>query len=281
MINHISFPKLGIELTVNRAAFSIFGFDVYAYGLIIAAGLALGFVYAMREAKRVGVSQDELLNMFLICVPVAIISARLYYVIFSWDSYKNDLLSIFDIRGGGLAIYGGVIGTVLALLVYTRKRGIDLYKILDILAIGLLIGQAIGRWGNFVNGEAFGRTTGALWAMTIETDGVIVTSMAHPTFLYESLWNAAGIAVLTFYKRVKRFNGELFFGYMAWYGFGRMFIEGLRTDSLYIGAFRVSQLLSFCLFAAGVIGIIVGRRKVNEQILKNSENLLDKNDNMR
>ncbi len=267
MVNHISFPGLGIELEVSRAAFSIFGMDIYTYGILIAAGLLLAFWYAVREADRVGLKQDDLLNMFIVAVPTAIVCARLYYVVFSWDSYKNDLLSIFDIRSGGLAIYGGVIGAVLAVYIYCRVKNVKIGTVLDILAVGLLIGQAVGRWGNFVNGEAFGSSTTLPWAMTIVCDGKTVTEGAHPTFLYESLWNAAGIAVLIAYKRKTVFRGELFCGYMVWYGTGRTLIEGLRTDSLYWGAFRVSQLLSAALVIAGIALISVNRRKAR---LKNN-----------
>lgn len=261
MVNHISFPGLGIELEISRAAFSIFGMDIYTYGILIAAGLLLAFWYAVREADRVWLRQDDLLNMFIIAVPAAIVCARLYYVVFSWGSYKNDLLSIFDIRSGGLAIYGGVIGAVLAVYIYCRVKNVNIGTVLDILAVGLLIGQAVGRWGNFVNGEAFGSSTTLPWAMTIVCDGKTVTEGAHPTFLYESLWNAAGIAVLLAYKRKTVFRGELFCGYMVWYGIGRTLIEGLRTDSLYWGAIRVSQLLSAALVIAGIALILVNRRK--------------------
>ena len=264
MINNISFPSIGINLTLNRALFSVFGIDIYAYGIIIALGLILAFLYATREADKVGLRQDDLLNMFLFAVPLAIVGARIYYVAFSWDSYRTDLLSVFDIRSGGLAIYGGIIAAVLTVLIYCCIKKISFGVVLDILCVGLLIGQAIGRWGNFFNGEAFGSKTNLPWAMTIITDGRTVAESVHPTFLYESLWNLIGSIVLTRYKKIKAFNGELFCGYMIWYGIGRTLIEGLRADSLYAGIFKVSQLLSILLVIAGLILILVFRKIKNK-----------------
>lgn len=261
MINQISFPYLGIELTVNRVLFSVFGLSVYTYGVIIGIGLVLGFLYASREAKKCGISQDDFLNMFLIGVPSAIICARLYYVIFSWSSYKDNLTEIFNIRGGGIAIYGGVIGASAAVLIYCLRKKINKGMVFDILSVGLLIGQAVGRWGNFVNGEAFGSATDLPWAMTIKQSGRVIANFVHPTFLYESLFNALGVLVLCLYKRKKTFDGEIFCGYMVWYGLTRVVVEGLRADSLYLGPVRVSQLLSAVLVLAGVIIIAKNRKK--------------------
>lgn len=263
MITVVTFPKLGLYFNMNRAAFTIGNFPVYWYGLIIALGLCLAIIYGIYESRRVGLSSDDLFNMLLIALPVAIVCARLYYVIFSWDSYKNDLLSILDIRSGGIAIYGAVIGATLSVYLYCRKKKLSLGLVLDILAIGLLIGQAVGRWGNFVNGEAFGTSTNLPWAMTVKQNGKILGEMVHPTFLYESLWNAIGIVVLLLYKRIRKFNGELFCGYLVWYGLGRAMVEGLRSDSLYIGVFRVSQLLALVCFIIGILIIIYKRRERN------------------
>lgn len=261
MNNHIAFPGLGLDFNVSRSLFSVFGMPVYSYGLIIAWGVILGFIYAAREVKKQGISQDDFLNMFLIAVPVAIVSARLYYVIFSWDSYKDNLLEIFNIRGGGLAIYGGVIGASASVLIYCVKKRINKGTVFDILAVGLLIGQAVGRWGNFVNGEAFGAQTTLPWAMTIKQDGMFVAYLVHPTFFYESILNAMGVLALCLYKRIKVFEGEVFCAYMVWYGFTRMIIEGLRADSLYLGAFRISQLISAILLVTGLVIIIKNRKK--------------------
>ena len=261
MVNIISFPNLGITLTVSRSLFSVFGIPVYSYGLIIGIGVILGFIYASNEIKRQGITQDDFLNMFITALPVAILCARLYYVIFSWDFYKNNPLEILDIRGGGLAIYGGIIGAFAVVLIYCKVKKLNIGKVLDILAVSLLIGQSVGRWGNFVNGEAFGSSSTLPWAMSIESEGRLIANMVHPTFLYESVFNAIGIVVLLLYKRKKVFQGELFCGYMVWYGIGRMLIEGLRADSLYWGPFRVSQMLSGLLVIIGLILIFKNRKQ--------------------
>lgn len=275
MKNLISFPRLGLEFNVSRVAFSVFGIEVYWYGLIISFGLVLAFLYACREAKKTSVSTDDLLNLFLMCVPAAIIGARLYYVLFNFSDYKNNLTEIFNIRGGGLAVYGGIIASSAVILIYCKAKKISCGGLFDILAIGLLIGQCIGRWGNFVNGEAFGGKTDCIFAMSIAADGKTVANGVHPTFFYESMWNFAGIFLLSLYKRKKLFNGEIFAAYMVWYGFGRMLIEGLRADSLYVGAFKVSQLLSAVLLICGIIVIVFGRKK--SKLYKKFEKTEDKN----
>lgn len=265
MVHQILFPQLGIDLTINRAAFSIGNFSVYWYGIIIALGLLLAILYGIGEAKKTDLSQDDLYNMILIAIPSAIICARLYYVIFSWDMYKDDLMSIFDIRNGGIAIYGGVIGTFISIFCYCKAKKINMGIPLDILAIGLLIGQSIGRWGNFVNAEAYGSATTLPWAMTIKEGAITIADSIHPTFLYESLWNAVGIIVLLFYKKIKMFKGELFCAYMVWYGLGRMWIEGLRSDSLYIGDFRISQIIAVATLLLGMAFILIGRIKASKK----------------
>ncbi len=259
MTNQISFPNLGIHLSINRAAFAIGGFEVYWYGIIIGAGIILALLYGLHEFKRCKLSQDDLLNMFVICVPVAIICARIYYVAFSFDQYRGNLWEIFDIRNGGIAIYGAVIGVCIVVAVYCYVKKINMRLVLDILAVGLLIGQAVGRWGNFVNGEAFGTATNLPWAMTITSDGHTYAETVHPTFLYESLWNLLGFVILFNYRKHKSFNGEVFCAYILWYGAGRFFIEGLRTDSLYLGMFRISQILALMSVLLGLGGIIGGR----------------------
>lgn len=261
MINNISFPNLGLEFKINRAAFTIGSFSVYWYGILIALGLFLAIWYGYAECRRTGFNSDHMINMLLIALPLAIVCARAYYVIFNFDLYRDDLLSILDIRSGGIAIYGAVIGAFLSVYFYCRKNKLCLGTVLDLLAVGLLIGQAIGRWGNFVNGEAFGGYTTLPWAMTIENNGRLVAESVHPTFLYESLWNSIGVFLLLLLKKRKRFEGELFSSYMIWYGLGRFMIEGLRADSLYIGPLRISQLVSLCILIAGIIIIIKNYRK--------------------
>ncbi len=259
MVNQISFPGLGLSVTVNRVAFQLFGMPIYWYGILIALGLSLAVWYGFQEAKKVRLSSDDLLNMILISVPAAIVCARAYYVIFRWQEYQDNLWSVLDIRSGGIAIYGAIIGVCIVILCYCKTKKLSVGKVLDVLAIGLLIGQAIGRWGNFVNGEAFGEFTALPWAMTIRQEASVIASNVHPTFFYESLWNGVGIAVLLLYKRIKEFDGELFAAYLAWYGLGRVWIEGLRADSLYIGDFRVSQLLAAVTLALGLVVILTGR----------------------
>lgn len=272
MINTVSFPHLGLNFTISRVAFSIGDFPIYSYGLIITIGLVLAVIYGFKQCKpqesgeRVddGLGVDDYLNMLLCAIPISVICARLYYVVFSWSAYKDNLLNIFDIRSGGLAIYGGIIGAVLTIVVYCRKKKINIGTVLDILCVGLLIGQAIGRWGNFVNAEAFGCETSLPWAMTIEENGKVIAKSVHPTFLYESLWNAIGILILMIYKKHTHFRGELFCAYLTWYGIGRAIIEGLRTDSLYFGTMRVSQVLAVITAVIGVVLIIRGRRAKTE-----------------
>lgn len=268
MVNHILFPNLGLSLTL-RESFQIFGFSIYWYAVIIVTGMVLAVWYAVRMFPKKGLEQDDLFNMFLIALPTAIICARAYYVIFSWSDYKDNLWQIFNIRGGGLAIYGGVIGAAAVVLLYCSRKKISFAKVFDILAVGLLIGQAVGRWGNFVNAEAFGdpsRPTNLLWAMTI----LGVAENVHPTFLYESLWNAAGIILLLLYqKKLQRADGELFLTYLLWYGLGRVWIEGLREDSLMLMTtplqIRVSQVLAGLSAFAGAVGIIMLRRKASRK----------------
>lgn len=278
MTNQIIFESLGLDFTINRVAFSIGNLSIYWYGIFIALGLSLAVIYGISEAKKVGLDQDDFLNMLLIAIPVAIICARAYYVIFSFDMYKDHLLSVFNIRNGGIAIYGGIIGTCLVIICYCRTKKISIGMVLDILAVGLLIGQSIGRWGNFVNGEAFGYNTTLPWAMTIKQDSILIANNVHPTFLYESLWNGLGILILLLYKKITRFKGELFCGYTLWYGLGRMWIEGLRADSLYIGDIRVSQALAILTLVVSAIIIFIGRKRekgVDTMEFKNLKSTLD------
>ncbi len=271
MINQILFPGLGLEFSINRVAFQVFGIPIYWYGLLITVGLVLAILYGMKRAKDVELSQDDLVNMVLFSVPVAIIFARIYYVVFSWEQYAGDWTSVFDIRSGGIAIYGAIIGVVLVLITYCKVKKLSLGKVLDVLAIGLLIGQAVGRWGNFVNAEAFGTETALPWGMTIQQGGRVIAQSVHPTFLYESLWNAVGILVLLYGRKFQRFAGEEFCGYLVWYGLGRAWIEGLRADSLYIGNLRVSQILAVVTVLVGVGIIIYGRKYGNKKGISMTE----------
>ena len=257
MYGTISFPGLGLSFNPSRVAFSIGSKPIYWYGIIIAAGFLLAVYYAMRRADQFGLTQDNIIDMLICAVPLAIIGARAYYCLFSWNLYKDDPIRVLYIWEGGLAIYGGVIGAVIGLFLYTKVKKVKTSAMLDIGGLGLLIGQSIGRWGNFMNREAFGAQTNSFLRMGL-TDASGATIYVHPTFLYESVWNAIGLLILHFYSKRRKFDGQIFLMYLGWYGLGRMFIEGLRTDSLYVGSsnLRVSQLLAGICFLAVVIFLV-------------------------
>jgi phosphatidylglycerol:prolipoprotein diacylglycerol transferase len=239
----ISFPGLGIEINPIRSI-NIFGLSIHLYGIVIALGLMLAVIYACRRSKQFGLKAEDLTDGVLFIVPFAVLCARLYYCIFEWDSYKDDFFRIFRIWEGGLAIYGGVIGAAIGILVFARVKKIRVGAVLDITSLGFLIGQSIGRWGNFFNREAFGAETNSILRMGLLNKYTNQITYYHPTFLYESLWNAAGFVLLHFLSKKRKYDGQVALLYVAWYGLGRTFIEGLRMDSLYWGSFRVSQLLA-------------------------------------
>ena len=253
----ISFPSLGIEWDPARSI-SIGPLNIYLYGLIIATGLLLAVFYGCRRSRQFGINEDTLTDGVLWVTPFAFLCARLYYCIFYWNEggYANNLLSILYVWEGGLAIYGGVIGAIVGIIVFCKVKKISIGAVLDIVALGFLIGQTMGRWGNFFNREAFGAETDSFLRMGLYNTYTGMTEYHHPTFLYESLWNLAGFIALHFLSKKRQYDGQIALGYAAWYGLGRVFIEGLRTDSLYIGDFRVSQLVaaaSFVLAAAMLI----------------------------
>ena len=253
----ISFPSLGIEWDPVRSI-SIGPLSIYLYGLIIATGLLLAVFYGCRRSRQFGINEDTLTDGVLWVTPFAFLCARLYYCLFYWEEggYADNLLSILYVWQGGLAIYGGVIGAIVGIIVFCKVKKISVGAVLDIVALGFLIGQAMGRWGNFFNREAFGAETDSFLRMGLYNTYTGMTEYHHPTFLYESLWNLVGFIALHFLSKKRQYDGQIALGYAAWYGLGRVFIEGLRTDSLYIGAFRVSQLVagaSFVLAAAMLI----------------------------
>ena len=285
MSNPITFPGLGLTLDPPRG-FTIPGtnFTIYFYGVIIALGLILAVTYGLRRSKQFGLKQDDILDGVLWIVPFAVICARAYYCVFEWDNlYADNPVSVFYIRDGGLAIYGGVIGAAIGIVVFSKIKKLSLGAIFDVVALGFLIGQSIGRWGNFINREAFGCYTDGFLAMRIaenhlprftEASAAVqeqilyMKEMAiaggyegfvqvHPTFLYESLWNVVGFVALHFLSKKRQYDGQIALGYLAWYGLGRAMIEGLRMDSLYLGPFRVSQLLAALICAAAVIVLVV------------------------
>lgn len=277
----IWFVHIGIKIQeLSRVAFSIFGFDVYWYGLIIGIGIFAGFGAAYLEAKRTGQNTEDYSDFMFITIITSIIGARLYYVLFAWDTFKDDLLSVFNIRSGGLAIYGGVIAAVITGYFYTKIRHINFLKFADTGVIGLILGQAIGRWGNFFNKEAYGSFTDNFFAMAIRADvasnpkqelldkAVIIDGtkyiQVHPTFFYESMWNLAVFVFLNIYiRKFKKTDGEVFALYFFCYGVGRFFIEGLRTDQLifFNTGIAISQFLSLIFIFVSIFFIFINRRK--------------------
>lgn len=257
---NISFPSLGIDIDPVRA-FSIGPLRIHMYGIIIVCGLVLAVMYCMRRAPQFGLTEDHVLDGVLWITPFAFLCARAYYCAFSWELYADDPISVFYIWQGGIAIYGGVLGAVIGMIVFCRIKKISLGATLDLVLLGFLIGQAIGRWGNFFNREAFGAETDAWLRMGLYSPLTDTVTYHHPTFLYESLWNAAGFAVLHFLSKKRTFDGQIALGYALWYGLGRTFIEGLRTDSLYIPGtgLRVSQVLAAvsCIAAAAVLAYTI------------------------
>ena len=253
---NISFPSLGIDIDPVRE-FSIGPVSIHMYGLIIACGLVLATIYCMRRAKQFGLTEDHVLDGVLTVTPFAIICARAYYCAFSWELYKNDPISVLYIWEGGIAIYGGVLGAILGMYVFCKVKKISLGATLDLVLMAFLIGQSIGRWGNFFNREAFGAQTDSFLRMGLLDTFSGTVTYHHPTFLYESLWNGLGFVVLHFLSKKREYDGQIALGYAVWYGLGRTFIEGLRTDSLYVPgtSIRVSQALAAasCLIAAAVL----------------------------
>lgn len=262
----------GIHLTLNPIALTIpigDGWNVYWYGILIATGFLLAIIYGLKNAKRFEINIDRMLDVVLVTTPVAILCARAYYVLFDPNGSISSFSEFFgfgDSSGfAGLAIYGGVIGAALCGVLMCKLRKINVPDMLDLAALGFLIGQSVGRWGNFINQEAFGILTGSTWwgMESVNTNAVCGEGLVHPCFLYESVWCAVGFVLLHILSKKRHFSGEIALGYCVWYGLGRMFIEMLRTDSLMIGPFRVSVLVSFALCALGItlIAVIRNRQK--------------------
>lgn len=278
MSETLSFPGLGLELQMDRVAFNLFGYPIYWYGVIIAVAFLLGALYVMKRVKCFGLDADRVMDVVLGGVLLGIVGARLYYVLFSWDTYRDAPLRIFDIRSGGIAIYGGIIGALIGAMLLCKWRKVKLLPVLDLATAALFLGQAIGRWGNFVNAEAFGSNTTAPWGMTspsvawylqehmsdLAAIGVVVdpSMPVHPTFFYESIWCLLGFGFLCWYTSRRRFDGEMALIYMGWYGLGRFFIEGLRTDSLLLGAVRISQIVALLCVIASVLILMSIRSKI-------------------
>lgn len=277
MVYHVQFPGLGLEFTIDRVALSIGGFNIYWYGVIIAAGMLLALLYAFRNSVDFGIDSDRLVDVVAIGTVMAIVCARIYYVAMAPFEY-DSIWEMIDIRLGGIAIYGAVIGAFVFGGLAAKWRKVPLLPLFDLASLGFLIGQGIGRWGNFVNQEAFGTNTTLPWGMYSEgteaylrsvqvtlPEGVTVdpTMPVHPTFLYESLWCLVGFVVLAMYVKHRRFHGQIFLLYAIWYGLGRFWIEGLRTDSLLIGntALRASQLVAFISVVVALLLLVAGLRR--------------------
>ena len=276
-MEYIEFPGLGISLEVSPvlAEFELFGipFAIHWYGVMIALGFLLAILYAVRSAPRFGIPLDPMTDVVLVSTPISVLFARIYYILFydGISTFWKEPLKVFRVWEGGLAIYGAVIGAFLAGYVMCRIRKIKPLAMIDLASLGFLIGQCLGRWGNFFNQEAFGRNTDLPWGMTgsiiatgVNGSGYIASQPVHPTFLYESLWCLIGFILLHIWSKKRyRFHGQIFCGYLAWYGLGRFFIEGLRTDSLMLGTMRVSQLLAALCVIGGIVLYAVLRARAN------------------
>ena len=253
----ISFPFLGLEWNPGRSL-EIGPLNIHFYGVVIALGLMLAVIYACRRSKQFGLKEDDIIDGVLWIVPFAILCARAYYCAFSWDTYRDDLISVLYIWEGGLAIYGGVIGALIGVIIHCKVfKKISVAALLDLVALGFLIGQSIGRWGNFFNREAFGAATDSFFRMGLYNTRTDAWEYYHPTFLYESLWNAFGFGLLHLLSKRRKYDGQIALSYAAWYGLGRTMIEGLRVDSLYWGNFRVSQVLAAASCFAAVVALVV------------------------
>ncbi len=260
----ITFPNLGITVNPNPVAFTVFGKDIYWYGIIIAVGFLLAVLYMMRRAPVFGLTQDDVLDEVLWAVPIGVICARLYYCIFYWELYADNPISVLYIWEGGLAIYGGVIGGALTIIILSKIKKIKTGTLLDVAAMAVIIGQIFGRWGNFMNREAHGAVTDCFFKMGLENAAGEVIYY-HPTFLYESVWNLVGFIGMHFLTKKRKFDGQIMLTYLAWYGLGRVWIEGLRTDSLYLfgTGIRVSQLVAALsvVLAGGALAYILLKKK--------------------
>ncbi len=287
MVQTVTFPGLGWSFDINRVAVSIFGLDLYWYGTLIAIGYLLAVLYATKRGRQFGLDPDKMTDVVFIATVIGVIGARLYYVAFRWDYYSQDLSLIFDMRSGGLGIYGGIIAGFLAGWIVGKWKKVRFLPLADTAAGGFLLAQGIGRWGNFVNVEAFGSNTTLPWGMSgptivnyltqheaeIEALGVAIdpNMPVHPTFFYESMWCLLGFGLMQLLVKKRKFDGQLFLFYIGWYGAGRMFIEGLRTDSLLIGntGIRVSQLVA----AVAVVAAVSIWLYVNNRLKKAPDSL--------
>lgn len=289
-VTDIAFPHLGIYLNNVPKSFSVFGFQIALYGVIIGIGVLCGVMMAAYVSKKEAMDSDLIWDFAIYAIIFSIMGARIYYVVFQWDMYKGNPISVFNLRNGGLAIYGAVIAAFLTLFIYTRVKKQSFLQMVDVCVPGLILGQAIGRWGNFTNREVFGGYTDNLVAMRLPIDAVrsrdITADVAayiadgtnyiqvHPTFLYESLWNLALLCLMLIYRKHKKFKGEIWLLYLGGYGLGRFWIEGIRTDQLYLmgTTLPVSQLIAIICVVAAVAADIAVRIRLREHTRKTGEN---------
>lgn len=287
MTELVQFPGLGLEFNINRIALELGPLTITWYGIFAATAICIAMIYIYKRAHTFGVDGDKMVDIIIFTVFGGIVGARAYFVAFKWDQYKDNLLDVFKIWEGGIAIYGGIIGGFLVILFMTRKMKMKLFPVLDLVTAPLLLGQAIGRWGNFVNVEAFGSNTTMPWGMTSQSIsyylerqqaelsalGVMVdpTMPVHPTFFYESLWCFIGFLLIVWLTNRRRFDGQLSLVCLGWYGFGRFIIEGLRTDSLVWGTVRVSQALALVLAISSAVVLFMVMKKIKD---KNDSNYL-------
>lgn len=282
-VNDIAFPNLGIYLDNVPKSFSVFGFEIALYGVIIGIGVLCGVLMAVHAAKKEGMDPDLIWDFAIYAIVFSIIGARAYYVIFEWDMYKENPISVLNLRNGGLAIYGAVIASFITLFVYTRFKKVSFLQMVDVCVPGLILGQAIGRWGNFTNREVFGGYTDNLVAMRLPELAVRARDITpdvrehivegtnyiqvHPTFLYECLWNLLILCIMLVYQKHKKFNGEIWLIYLGGYGLGRFWIEGIRTDQLYImgTTIPVSQLIAIICVVVAVLADIIVRIRIRKK----------------
>lgn len=265
MTNQISFPGLGLDFNINRVAFTVFGKDIFWYAIIIITGFILAAVFVAAGAKKRGAQPEQVWDIALYGLIFGLIGARIYYVMFDFDSVRGGFLNIFKIWEGGIAIYGGIIGAAISTYVYCRKKQLSVRKMFDLCCPGLLLGQAIGRWGNFVNAEVYGKNTSLPWGMSINGSECV-----HPLFLYESVWNLIGFVLIAIFRDEKRADGQVFSFYILWYSFGRLFLEGMRQGNyiLYLvdGKLGISQVVAFLGVIFGAFGIIMSERYRNKTV---------------
>lgn len=261
-MSNVAFPDLGLSFNIDPVAFTLFGKEIYWYGIIISFAFLLAILLAQRDARKYDINPEHIIDLALFAIPAAIIGARLYYVVFQWQDFIYHPRDIIRIWKGGLAIYGAILAAIVVAYLFARWKKIGALKLFDFCAPYLVLGQAIGRWGNFINQEAYGSQTALPWRMEITAPDSVTRISVHPTFLYESLWNMGIFIFLILFRKKSKVQGEVFFLYMILYGLGRFWIEGLRTDSLMLGGLRISQVLAAVFVVALTVVLVIRRKRV-------------------